>query len=73
VPPDESTLPLLPIEIQVGDRFNDQDFEWEVLTHPASLHGGKKSAGEDLAAGSPRERSENHAAAHERVTIRRTR
>ena len=29
------------MEIQVGDRFTDQDFEWEVLTRPAALHGGK--------------------------------
>ena len=32
---------VLPMEIQIGDRFTDQDFEWEVLTRPATLHGGK--------------------------------
>jgi hypothetical protein len=29
------------MEIQVGDRFIDQGEEWEVLTHPAAMHGGK--------------------------------
>ena len=29
------------MEIQIGDRFTDQEFEWEVLTRPAALHGGK--------------------------------
>jgi hypothetical protein len=29
------------MEIQVGDRLNDHGFEWEVLTRPAALHGGK--------------------------------
>jgi hypothetical protein len=29
------------MEIQIGDRFTDHDFEWEVVTHPAALHGGK--------------------------------
>jgi hypothetical protein len=32
---------MLPMEIQMGDRFTDHDFEWEVVTHPAALHGGK--------------------------------
>jgi hypothetical protein len=49
-PPRCATLPavgtpeqkhVLPMEIQIGDRFTDQDFEWEVLTRPATLHGGK--------------------------------
>jgi hypothetical protein len=32
------TLSLLPMEIQTGDRFADQGFEWQVMTHPAALH-----------------------------------
>jgi hypothetical protein len=32
---------MLPTEIQVGDRFTDQELEWEVLTSPAALHGGR--------------------------------
>src|SRR5262245_52405394 len=34
-------LSLLPMEIQIGDRFSDQDFEWEVVTHPVAFRGGK--------------------------------
>jgi hypothetical protein len=29
------------MEIQTGDRFTDHTFEWEVLTHPADVYGGK--------------------------------
>jgi len=29
------------MEIQVSDRFTDQGEEWEVVTHPAAMHGGK--------------------------------
>jgi hypothetical protein len=29
------------MEIQVGDRFTEQGFEWEVLTHPTTMHGAK--------------------------------
>jgi hypothetical protein len=38
---DTVTASMLPMEIQMGDRFTDHDFEWEVVTHPAALHGGK--------------------------------
>jgi hypothetical protein len=38
---DRTTLPLLPMEIGIGDRLMDQEFEWEVRTRPAALHGGK--------------------------------
>ena len=35
------TLSLLPMEIQIGDRFTEGEFEWEVVTHPAAFQGGK--------------------------------
>jgi hypothetical protein len=38
---DTVTASMLPMEIQIGDRFTDDDFEWEVVTHPAALHSGK--------------------------------
>ena len=28
--------------IQVGDRFTDAGFEWEVLTHPTAMHGARR-------------------------------
>jgi hypothetical protein len=38
---DTVTASMLPMEIRIGDRFTDHEFEWEVVTHPAALHGGK--------------------------------
>ena len=35
------TLALLPMEIQIGDRFIDGEVEWELVTHPAGFQGGK--------------------------------
>jgi hypothetical protein len=29
------------MEIHVRDRFTDHGFEWEVVTRPAHMHGGK--------------------------------
>jgi hypothetical protein len=36
-----TAVSLLPMEIQIGDRLTDEGFEWQVMTHPAILHGGK--------------------------------
>jgi hypothetical protein len=70
-PPDQATLALLPMEIQVGDRFTDHDFEWEVLTHPAALHGGKSLRARIRRPGLPETEREMTWSAHERVEIRR--
>jgi hypothetical protein len=29
------------MEIQIGDRFTDEEGEWEVASHPAIPHGAK--------------------------------
>ena len=61
---DTVTASMLPMEIQIGDRFTDHDFEWEVLTHPAVLHGAKRP-------GLPESERDMTWPAHERVDIRR--
>jgi hypothetical protein len=38
---DAATVSILPMEIQIGDRFTDAEGEWEVVSHPATLHGAK--------------------------------
>ena len=70
-PPDQATLPVLPMEIRIGDRFTDQDFEWEVLTHPAILRGGKSLRARIRRPGLPESEREITWSAHERVKIRR--
>ena len=67
----DATLLLLPMEIQVGDRFTDHDFEWEVLTRPAALHGGKNLRARIRRPGLPETEREMTWQAHERVAIRR--
>jgi hypothetical protein len=68
---DQATPPLLPMEIRIGDRFMDQDLEWEVVTRPASLHGGKSLRATVQRPGLPESEREITWAAHERVNIRR--
>jgi hypothetical protein len=65
------TVSILPMEIQVGDRFTDQDFEWEVLTHPAVLHGAKSLRARIRRPGLPESEREMTWPAHVRVEIRR--
>ena len=59
------------MEIQIGDRFTDHGFEWEVLTHPAVLRGGKSLRARIRRPGLPETEREVTWQAHERVVIRR--
>ena len=62
---------MLPMEIQIGDRFTDHDFEWEVVTHPAALHGGKSLRARIQRPGLPETERDMTWPAHERVDLRR--
>ena len=66
-----AALSMLPMEIQVGDHFTDHDFEWEVLTRPAVLHGGQSLRARIRRPGLPETEREMTWQAHERVQIRR--
>jgi len=66
-----TTLSLLPMEIQIGDTLTDQGFEWQVLTRPAALHGGKSLRARVQRAGLPETERDMTWPAHVRVEIRR--
>jgi hypothetical protein len=66
-----TTLSLLPMEIQIGDRFTDEGFEWHVVTHPAALHGGKSLRARVQRAGLPETERDMTWPAHVTVEIRR--
>jgi hypothetical protein len=66
------TVALLPMEIQIGDRFTDQGFDWEVLTHPAGFKGGKELRARIRRPGIPETEREIIWPAHVTVQIRRT-
>jgi hypothetical protein len=67
----DATVSILPMEIQIGDRFANHDFEWEVLTHPAALHGGKSLRARIQRPGLPETERDMTWPAHVRVDIRR--
>jgi hypothetical protein len=59
------------MELQIGDRFTDQDFEWEVLTRPETLHGAKRLRARIQRPGLPESEREMTWPAHQNVEIRR--
>jgi hypothetical protein len=68
---DAVTVSVLPIEIRIGDRITDHDFEWEVLTHPAVLHGAESLRPKIRRPGLPKSEWDMTWPAHVRVEIRR--
>jgi hypothetical protein len=66
-----ASVSMLPMEIQIGDRFTDHDFEWEIVTHPVVLHGGKSLRATIQRPGLPESEREMIWPAHVRVDIRR--
>jgi hypothetical protein len=70
-PQKAGTVSLLPMEIQIGDRFTDGDFEWQVITRPETLHGGKTLRARVQREGLPESEREVAWPAYVRVEIRR--
>ena len=68
---DAGTVSVLPMEIQVGDRFTEQGFEWEVVTHPTAMHRAKTLRARVVRPGQPESELEVKWPAHEHVAIRR--
>ena len=68
----DAEVSVLPMDLQIGDRFTAEGFEWEVLTHPTALHGAKKLRARVVRPGVPETEREVTWPAHERVTIRRS-
>jgi hypothetical protein len=69
--PDAGSESVLPMNIQVGDRFTAEGFEWEVLTHPTAMHGAKALRARVVRPGLPETEREVTWEAHKRVTRRR--
>jgi hypothetical protein len=59
------------MDIQIGDRFTDEEGEWEVVSHPTTLHGAKSLRARVRRTESRREERDVTWQAHVRVEIRR--
>jgi hypothetical protein len=71
-PPHTAAISILPMEIQIGDRFTDEEGEWEVVSHPAALHGAKRLRARVRRAEQPGGERDVTWPAHVRVEIQRS-
>ena len=68
---DAATVSVLPMDIQIGDRFTDEEGEREVVSHPATLHGAKSLRAHVRRTAQPAAERDVTWPAHVRVEIRR--
>jgi hypothetical protein len=68
---DAGIISILPREIQIGDRFTDEEGRWEVVSHPATLHGAKTLRAHVRRVDEPAIERDVTWPAHVRVEIRR--
>jgi len=68
---DAATVSVLPMDIQIGDRFTDEEGEWEVVSHAATLHGAKSLRARVRRTEPPADERDVTWPAHVRVEIRR--
>jgi hypothetical protein len=61
----------LPMQLHVGDRFTDEEGEWEIVTRPWTTHGGKMVHSSVQKPGDPSTKRDTTWGAHERLAIRR--
>ena len=69
--PDTEVVSILPMDIQIGDRFTDEEGEWEVISHPATLHGAKSLRARVRQTGPAADERDVTWPAHVKVEIRR--
>ena len=69
---DTATVSVLPMDIQIGDRFTDEEGEWEVVSHPATLHGAKSLRARVKRTAPPADERDVTWPAHVKVEIRRS-
>ncbi len=62
---------VLPMELHVGDRLDDETGEWEVVGRPYTTVGGKTARVRVQKAGQPDVTALKSWGAHERVAVRR--
>jgi hypothetical protein len=64
-------ISILPMQLQVGDRYSDETGQWEVVSRPVSFRGGKSVRARVQVPGRPDTEREDTWEAHQRITVRR--
>jgi hypothetical protein len=66
-----ATRGTLPMNLQIGDSFADEEGEWEVVVRPWTTRGGKLVHATVQKPGDPSTKRDKNWGAHERLAIRR--
>jgi hypothetical protein len=72
VPVASTTLRVLPMNLQIGDRITDETGEWEVIGRPFTTVGGKNANVRVRLVKQPTVAEIRMWGAHERITVKRT-
>src|SRR5437899_10315926 len=70
-PASSTATHVLPMQLQVGDRFVDETGEWEVTVRPYTSPGGKNAHARIRRVDQPATAEERTCGAHERIAVRR--
>jgi len=62
------TTPTLPMQLQLGDQFVDEEGNWEIATRPWTTHGEKIVHATVQKPGDPSTRRDKTWGAHERIS-----
>ncbi len=62
---------VLPLQLQIGDRFTDEEGAWEIAERPWTTNAGKLVHAAVQKPGDPASKRDNAWGAHERLAIRR--
>ncbi len=65
-------LAVLPMELQVDDRFTDEEGDWEITGHPYTMREGKVVHATVQRPGEPTSAREKTWGAHEHLTTQRS-
>jgi hypothetical protein len=73
MPPPEppGTTRVLPMQLQVGDKYSDESGEWEVIAHPYVTAGGKSTNVRVQRVDKPGVTEARTWGSYEKVTVRR--
>jgi hypothetical protein len=64
-------ISILPMQLQIGDRYSDETGAWEVVSRPVSFRGGKSVRARVQVPGRPDTEREDAWEAHQWITVRR--
>ena len=71
-PKREPEVHIFPNQLRVGDRFMDEESEWEIVSRPVTFKQGHEVRARVQRPGDPGTAREKYWVAHETITVKRS-